>query len=107
MYNCSRGDKDLSLSNYLSLETAKLLSNAFINSQSIYLFISFLHLFIYLFIYSFIYLLTGLDVLQKTTIFKDSEDSPQSTKGGNDSKRNYDEFLLDNNEIYVHQRRVL
>ena len=56
MCNCSRGDKDLSLSNYLSLETAKLLSNAFINSQSIYLFISFLHLFIYLFIYLFIHL---------------------------------------------------
>ena len=47
---------------YLSLEKAKLLSNALINSQfncSI-----------------------GLDVLQKKTMFKDTKNSPQSSKGG-------------------------
>ena len=49
---------------YLSLEKAKLLCNTFINSQFNYA------------------PPIGVDVLQKETIFKDSKDSPQSTKGG-------------------------
>ena len=47
---------------YLSLEKAKISSNALVNSQfncSI-----------------------GLDVLQKKAMFKDTKNSPQSTKGG-------------------------
>ena len=48
---------------YLSLEKAKLLCNAFINSQFNYA------------------LLVWMFCTQKKTIFKDSKDSPQSTKG--------------------------
>ena len=42
----------------------------------------------------------------KKTIFKDSKNSPQSTKGGNNSNRNYDELLWDNNEIYDNQKNL-
>ena len=45
--------------------------------------------------------------MQKKTIFKNSKDSPQSTKGGNNGNRNYDELLQDNNEISVHHLRAL
>ena len=66
-YNVSRRKRK-----YLALEKAKLLCNTFINSQ-------------------FDYAPLGWMFCRKKTIFKDSKNSLQSTKGGiYDSNKNYD-----------------